>query len=120
MKLGYRAKYVTQTAQLLAEETNFFAEVGEASYEQARTKLMKLPGVGGKVADCALLFGAGKREAFPVDTWIAKVMASGYGLEDWRLEQVAAFGRAHFGRFAGLAQQFLFSAVREKQQGTKA
>ncbi|MBL63946.1 MAG: DNA-binding protein [Opitutae bacterium] len=120
LKLGYRAKYVTQTARMLAEEPDFFSEVEEATYEQARGKLMKLPGVGGKVADCALLFGAGKREAFPVDTWIAKVMASGYGLKDWRLEQVAAFGRAHFGRFAGLAQQFLFSAVREKQQGTKA
>ena len=75
---------------------------------------MELPGVGGKVADCALLFGAGKLEAFPVDTWIAKALAARYGLNDLKLDQLAAFGRAHFGRYAGLAQQFLFSAEREK------
>ena len=75
--------------------------------------LMQLPGVGGKVADCSLLFGAGKWEAFPVDTWIAKVMTERYGLAGMSPEQVALFGRAHFGANAGLAQQFLFSLVRE-------
>jgi len=114
LKLGYRAKYVSATARRLAKEPDFLSTVEAVPYEEARSLLMELPGVGGKVADCALLFGAGKLEAFPVDTWIAKALAARYGLHDWRLDQLAAFGRVHFGRFAGLAQQFLFSAEREK------
>jgi N-glycosylase/DNA lyase len=51
-------------------------------------------------------------EAFPVDTWILKTLASRYGLAGWRPAQVAQFGRAHFGPLAGLAQQFLFAYER--------
>lgn len=114
LKFGYRAKYVTATARRLAREPDFLSTVEAAPYGEARSLLMELPGVGGKVADCALLFGAGKLEAFPVDTWIAKALTARYGLQDWKLDQLVAFGRIHFGRYAGLAQQFLFSAEREK------
>lgn len=112
-KFGYRAKYVSGTARFLAERPDYLAQVEAAPYEEARALLMELPGVGGKVADCALLFGADKGEAFPVDTWIAKVMTERYGLDGWSLEQIATFGRAHFGPHAGLAQQFLFSSARK-------
>ncbi len=118
LKFGYRAKYVSSTAKHLVKEPNFLSTVEAASYEEARSLLMELPGVGGKVADCALLFGAGKLEAFPVDTWIAKALAARYGLDGWKLDQLATFGRVHFGKYAGLAQQFLFSAERSKVQST--
>ena len=68
--------------------------------------------MGEKVADCVLLFGAGRLEAFPVDTWIIKAMARRYGLEGWGPAQVAHFGRTHFGLQAGLAQQYLFAYER--------
>ena len=112
-KFGYRAKYLCGTARFLSERPGYLAQAEKAPYEEARAMLMQLPGVGGKVADCSLLFGAGKWEAFPVDTWIAKVMTERYGLAGMSPEQVALFGRAHFGANAGLAQQFLFSLVRE-------
>ena len=83
-------------------------------YAAAKERLCELPGVGEKVADCVLLFGAGRLEAFPVDVWILKTMARRYGLEDWRPGQVAQFGRAHFGPGAGLAQQFLFAWERRE------
>lgn len=114
LKFGYRAKYVSETANRLAKEPDFLSIAEEAPYVNARALLMELPGVGGKVADCALLFGAGKLEAFPVDTWIAKALSARYGLKDWNLDQLATFGRIHFGRYAGLAQQFLFSSERKK------
>ena len=59
-----------------------------------------------------LLFGAGKLEAFPVDVWILRAIARRYGLEGWRPEPLARFGRAHFGAAAGFAQQFLFAHER--------
>ena len=117
LKFGYRAKYVAATAEHLSREPEFLADCLEMPYAEARLKLMELPGVGGKVADCALLFGANKLNAFPVDTWIAKVMRELYRLPDLSLDQMASFGRIHFGRDAGLAQQFLFSFARENRVG---
>lgn len=111
-KLGYRAKYIHGTAQFLAAHPDYLQDIPGLPYAEARKKLMQLPGVGGKIADCVLLFGAGRLEAFPVDTWVLKAMARHYHLEGWKPEQVAQFGRAHFGPLAGLAQQVLFAGER--------
>ena len=111
--LGFRAKYIAQTAEFLAAHRRWLDETETLPYAQAKERLCSLPGVGEKVADCVLLFGAGKLEAFPVDVWILKTMARRYGLEDWKPAQLAQFGRAHFGAYAGLAQQFLFAWERQ-------
>src|SRR5204863_5786276 len=81
--LGFRARYIHQTAQFIAAQPGWLEETEAASYAEAKARLMSLPGVGEKVADCVLLFGAGKLEAFPVDTWIIKAMARRYGLDGW-------------------------------------
>lgn len=83
-----------------------------APYAEAKARLLELPGVGEKVADCVLLFGAGRLESFPVDTWIIKAMERRYGLAGWKPAQIAHFGRVHFGAQAGLAQQYLFAFER--------
>jgi N-glycosylase/DNA lyase len=115
--LGFRAHYIHQTAYFLAENPDWLATTETLPYRDARTRLCTLPGVGEKVADCVLLFGAGRLEAFPVDVWILKTMERRYGLTGWKPVQVAQFGRAHFGPLAGLAQQYLFAYER---QTTKA
>ena len=63
-----------------------------------------------------LLFGAGRLEAFPVDTWILQAMAARYGLVGWKPAQVAQFDRVHFGPLAGLAQEFLFAYERQMKK----
>ena len=110
--LGFRARYIAQTARFLAAHPGWLEETETLPYVAAKERLCSLPGVGEKVADCVLLFGAGKLEAFPVDVWILKTMARRYGLDGWKPAHVAQFGRAHFGPLAGLAQQFLFSYER--------
>ncbi|WP_438479668.1 DNA-3-methyladenine glycosylase family protein [Oleiharenicola lentus] len=107
--LGFRARYIHQTALFLAQRPGWLEETEQMPYLAAKARLMELPGVGEKVADCVLLFGAGKLEAFPVDTWVLKSLARRYGLNDWKPAQVAHFGRTHFGPLAGLAQQYLFA-----------
>jgi N-glycosylase/DNA lyase len=107
--LGFRARYIHQTAQYIAAHPGWLEETEALPYAEAKARLISLPGVGEKVADCVLLFGAGRLEAFPVDVWILKTMAARYGLEGWKPAQVAQFGRAHFGPLAGLAQQYLFA-----------
>jgi N-glycosylase/DNA lyase len=110
--LGFRARFIRETAQWLAAHEGWLDETEQLTYAAARERLCTLPGVGGKIADCVLLFGAGRYEAFPVDVWIAKAMARRYGLDGWPLAHVAQFGRAQFGSAAGLAQQYLFASER--------
>lgn len=111
-KLGYRARYLAEAAQVLAGEPGWLGRISALPYAEAHARLVKLPGVGAKVADCVLLFGGGRLEAFPVDTWIVQAMARWYGLAGWTPKQIAHFGRVHFGPRAGFAQQFLFAAAR--------
>lgn len=107
--LGFRAKYIHRTARFIAKHPRWLQETEQLPYAEAKARLIELPGVGEKVADCVLLFGAGKLEAFPVDTWVLKSLARRYGLDGWKPAQVAHFGRTHFGPLAGLAQQYLFA-----------
>jgi N-glycosylase/DNA lyase len=116
-KLGFRARHIQATARFLAAHPGWLEETGAMAYPEARVRLCLLPGVGEKVADCVLLFGANRLESFPVDVWILKAMARRYGLEGWRPAAIAHFGRAHFGGLAGLAQQYLFAW--ERQEGRK-
>ncbi len=111
-QLGFRAGYISETARTLAARPGWLDETEALPYPAAKARLLELPGVGEKIADCVLLFGAGRLEAFPVDTWILQAMAARYGLVGWKPAQVAQFGRAHFGPLAGLAQQFLFAFER--------
>ena len=111
-QFGFRARFIHQTAQFLAAHPGWLEATEALPYAEAKERLCSLPGVGEKIADCVLLFGANHLEAFPVDTWILKAMAARYGLHGWKPAQVAQFGRAHFGPLAGLAQQYLFAYER--------
>ncbi len=111
-QFGFRARFIHQTAQFLAQHPGWLEATEAMAYAEAKERLCSLPGVGEKIADCVLLFGANRLEAFPVDTWILKAMAARYGLHGWKPAQVAQFGRAHFGPLAGLAQQYLFAYER--------
>ena len=110
--LGFRAKNIKRTADIIAENPDLLSRIEASPYPEAKVLLQELPGVGSKIADCALLFGAGKLEAFPVDTWIIKAMEKRYDLQGWKPQQIEHFGRTHFGMAAGYAQQFLFSYER--------
>jgi N-glycosylase/DNA lyase len=108
--LGYRARHVAGTAAFLKERPGYLASIEALSTGEAREALLALPGVGPKVADCILLFGYGRTEAFPVDTWIAKLMVAHYPeLSGWTRPHLATFARLHYGTAAGLAQQWLFA-----------
>jgi len=111
--LGFRARYIAETAKFLDRHPGWLEEAEHLPYAAAKERLIELPGVGEKVADCVLLFGAGRLEAFPVDTWVLKSLARRYGLTGWKPAQVAHFGRTHFGALAGLAQQYLFAWERK-------
>lgn len=114
LKLGYRAKYIKQTADFLKENPQYLKELPDLTTLEAKQMLLQLPGVGEKIADCVLLFGLGRMESFPIDTWIEKILIQFYRLEGYTKNQLEQFAHAHFGDNAGYAQQFLFSAARSK------
>ena len=111
-KLGYRARYIYQTACFLKDKPGWLEETEFAPTAEGRERLMQLPGVGRKIADCTLLFGASRLDAFPIDTWVEKILSRAYQLENWKLPQLQDFSRIHFGTTAGYAQQYLFAAAR--------
>ena len=100
LKTGFRAKYLYDAANRIANNEISLSslEFLDSTSECAET-LTKIKGVGPKVAACALLFGFGKLDAFPIDVWIRRVLDEFYpdGLD------IAALGDR-----AGIAQQYLF------------
>ena len=84
-------------------------------FETEREELMKISGVGPKVADCILLFGFGREDVFPVDTWIKKVYNSYFGHED-NPAKIRKALTDKFGDLSGYAQQYLFFYKRELEK----
>ena len=113
-RLGYRAAFIRDTARRLAGRPDWAADLAGLPTAELEARLAELPGVGPKVAACVALFGFGRLDAFPVDTWIDQALVGGYGLDGWNRRQLARFGAAHYGPAAGLAQQFLFAAMRSR------
>ena len=110
--LGYRAAFLRGTAQRLQARPHWAEEFQALSTIDLLAELRSLPGVGPKVAACVALFGFGRLESFPVDTWVVQALAGAYGFHGWAPVRLEEFGRAHFGPAAGLAQQYLFAAAR--------
>lgn len=122
--LGYRAKYVHETARMVSQDQFDLEHLRRTSYEEARKALQSFPGVGPKAADCILLFSLGRFEAFPIDVWIRRAILKHYAghfpkdfmakikeqktLTRSEYEKLSLFGRSYFGEFAGYAQEYLY------------
>ena len=112
--LGYRAKNLLATAQLVrAGEANLEAWVA-LSDADLRAKLCALPGVGAKVANCVMLFAYERLRAFPIDVWIERVLRGKYFPRARKLSgrRLRAFSETYFGEHGGYAQQYLFHHAR--------
>lgn len=103
---GYRAKYLWEAAQHMADGFDAQA-LRNMSYPEACECIRQFKGVGEKVADCVLLFSCGHRAAFPVDTWSEKMLMQWYGMMGKR-PQLKVQAMEHFGAYGGIAQQYLF------------
>ncbi len=120
-RLGYRAPFICETARTIAADPGWESGIARLPYTDARKELLKLKGVGKKVADCVLLFAFGKFEAFPVDVWIMRIMHQAYPERNLpkNYDIIARNGRELFGPYAGYAQEYLFcdrAAITEKQK----
>ncbi len=116
-RLGYRARYVLETAKVIASEPQLLYEMTKASYEEAFSYLKKLCGVGPKVANCILLFSMEKYSSFPIDVWVRRLMSVLYGTDENNLKEIKECAEERFGELGGFAQQYLFYYARESGLG---
>jgi N-glycosylase/DNA lyase len=114
--MGYRAKPVVMVSRMIANHEFDFFKLANESYDDAKDLLLELPGVGPKVADCFLLYGAGRLEAAPVDIWIHRIVSKLYfhGRKPSRM-RTATFLRERFHEWAGYAQLYLFDYARREK-----
>ena len=121
-KLGYRSKYVLDASRTIASGEIDLDELKKMKYEQAKELLLKLPGIGDKVADCIMLFSLEKLDSFPLDTWMLKILQKYYSdsicidkksISQKRYEDIRQNVLEHFGKYAGYSQQFLYKMERD-------
>ncbi|MBI2078021.1 MAG: hypothetical protein HYT80_06590 [Euryarchaeota archaeon] len=108
--MGYRAAYVKRAARLVARGRLRPASWVQRRYEDAFEELLRVHGVGEKVADCILLYGCDQRRAFPSDVWVRRLLGETYLPRPRRPSYAAIrdFAWKHFGAEAGYAQHYLF------------
>jgi N-glycosylase/DNA lyase len=122
--LGYRAKAIKAVAESIVSGKLDLFTLKKSSYQDAKKELLQVYGIGNKIADCVLLFSLEKLDAFPIDIWIARALASHYS---WLHEKqfgdkltarqyglLSESARKYFGRYAGYAQQYLYYHMRQE------
>ena len=110
--VGYRAPYMKKASEIFTLEMDL-DDISKMSYDEAFDTILKVPGVGPKVADCILLYGFNFRQAFPTDVWIKRIVSYLYfDGNDINVSKIREFGMEEFGDYAGYVQLYLFHYAR--------
>jgi N-glycosylase/DNA lyase len=114
-KLGFRARHLFIASKQVASSEVSLPKIDKLPTAEAREELMRIRGVGEKVANCILLFAYGRLEAFPIDVWVERVLRQLYFNNSQRVkhDRLVNFAESHFGPYRGYAQQFLFHWIRK-------
>lgn len=105
LRAGYRDKYILDAAQKVSSGEVNLASLEGMTDADAKKTLMKIKGVGGKVADCILLFALGRFSVFPTDVWIKRILNNVYSVDD---SKIMNFVSDKYGELAGYAQQYMY------------
>ena len=108
--LGFRAKYVAKAAMMENEGEIGISELRGRRYEEVLETLIRIPGVGDKVANCVMLFSLDCLNAFPVDVWVRRVLRESYLDQNTKLpdSKIRVWAQEYFGEYAGYVNQYLF------------
>ena len=108
---GYRAEYLVSSIKVLDQFLMDFSTECNKTSDEILENLLKLKGVGRKVADCIILFGYNRNDVFPVDTWIKKVYSEIF-LSETNAIKISNLLKERYGNLSGYAQQYLFYSKR--------
>lgn len=98
LRSGFRAKYIIDAAQKVSSGEVNLEKMRTAPIDECRKELMTIKGVGPKVAECTLLYGLHRLEAFPIDVWMKKALSTLFN----------GISPENLGQYAGIAQQYIF------------
>ena len=111
LRCGYRAPYIIAAARAVDSGRLDLDSLIHTDYLTAKRELLRLPGIGEKVANCVALFGLGHMEGFPIDVWIRRALKEHFPQD---------FDPESLGEYAGLAQQYIFFYARSHGGAHKA
>ncbi len=114
-RAGFRCKYIHNAAQDVKNQVVQLDKLEYLTTDSAREELMKLLGVGPKIADCVLLYSGTKYDVFPTDVWVKRIMEKLYFKKEESFKEIQKFAHDYFGNLAGFAQQYLFYYARENR-----
>ncbi len=106
--VGYRDKYLSALAERVSSGEVSLEAIGALNDADAKKALTGLFGIGSKVADCILLFGYQRRDAFPVDVWIGRILEREYK---------GSFPQERYRGFSGILQQYMFYYAKSREYG---
>jgi N-glycosylase/DNA lyase len=116
--LGYRAEYLYLLIQEINKGFDFY-KLSSLKEEELYIELLKVKGIGPKVAECIMLFGYHKTDVFPTDTWVVKAYKHYFGDSENNAISISNKFVEIFGELSGFAQQYLFYQMRENKIGEK-
>ncbi len=117
---GFRAKYIKDAADYCANNLDL-SSLRTKGYAELKEELMRISGVGDKVADCIALFGYGNTHAFPIDVWMQRAMERTYfNGKKTSARKIHEFAEERWGAYAGFAQQYIYHYARSSRMGAEA
>ncbi|MBO5927279.1 MAG: 8-oxoguanine DNA glycosylase [Clostridia bacterium] len=116
--LGYRAEYVLNLAILLKNGLDL-NQLKTLSDCDLKAELLKIKGVGPKVADCVMLFAFSRTGSFPVDTWLKKVYIENFNGNETNTVKISKYFTDRFSQNSGFLQQYLFNYKRNLEKSLK-
>ncbi|BCN32337.1 DNA-3-methyladenine glycosylase family protein [Anaeromicropila herbilytica] len=115
LKVGFRAPYLVDACKKVIDGSVTNELIATKNNEDALKILLQIKGVGTKVAHCVMLFGLSRRDSFPIDVWIKRIMENIYYKKETSKEEIQTFAKEHFGEYGGYAQQYLFYYARDNK-----
>jgi N-glycosylase/DNA lyase len=116
-KVGFRAPYIKDAVTKVYDGTIDETALRNMNSDDCMNTLMTIKGVGTKVASCVMLFSLGKRDSFPIDVWMKRIMENMYFDGPAKKEEIAGLAKKLYGDDSGYAQQYLFYYGRELNIG---
>jgi N-glycosylase/DNA lyase len=110
--LGYRDKYIINAIEYLKKNKNLFDKLKNLDGKSSVAELMKINGIGLKVASCILLFGFYKLDVFPIDRWVIKNIEIHYHNIKNDVDNISKFAKENYGKYSAIAIQYMFHSER--------
>lgn len=111
--VGFRDTYIRNALDKLEEDGLFLEKIDMMETEEALKELTSIKGIGTKVASCILLFGYGRFDTFPIDTWVRHFVSENFDVKD-NIKDISKYMKDNFYEYSGLAIQYFYHIKRNK------